>query len=357
LAGVLRGVCEQYLPGELLVQKAQEFRTMTQGAMRVEEYERHFMKMMRYAPDDTNTDQKKQFWFLRGLHHGLRQALKASEHKSLRHLVNRAIAVEDERRGHEECMRGQKRMGDRDQPDRSFQKPRSGQSNMLRGSYRPGHNQPRHGFEGGGRSPFPGGRNPGYPQLTGGNTHAPQGTVRPAAGGFTVTCFACGKPGHKSYDCPDKKAAATPARAPAPGGRPPQAAPPLAAGRGRLNHLIEEEAADAPNIVISKFLVCGTSALVLFDTGATRSYVTSRFVNKLSLPTTTRTIPIITSSPLGDIRCTLLCKGVDVVIQGHRFYGDLTVLTSHGIDVILGMDWIPQRCHLHFAETCDSGAP
>jgi hypothetical protein len=45
---------------------------MTQGAMKVEEYECHFMKMMRYAPDDTNTDQKKQFWFLRGLHHGLR---------------------------------------------------------------------------------------------------------------------------------------------------------------------------------------------------------------------------------------------------------------------------------------------
>jgi hypothetical protein len=80
--------------------------------------------------------------------------------------------------------------------------------------------------------------------------------------------------------------------------------------------------------------------LVLFDTGATGSYITSRFVNKLSLHTTTRTMPIITSSPLGDIRCTLLCKGVEVVIQGHTFYGDLTVLPSHGIDVILGMDWI-----------------
>jgi hypothetical protein len=131
--------------------------------MRVEEYERHFMKMMRYAPDDTNTDQNKQFWFLRGLHHGLRQALKASEHKSLRHLVNRAIAVEDERRGHEECMRGKKRMGDRDQPDRSFQKPRSEPSNMLRGSYRPGHNQPGRGFGGSGRSPFLGGRDPATP--------------------------------------------------------------------------------------------------------------------------------------------------------------------------------------------------
>jgi hypothetical protein len=50
---------EQYLPSELL-----EFCTMTQGAMRVEKYECHFMKMMRYTPDDTNTDQKKQFWFL-----------------------------------------------------------------------------------------------------------------------------------------------------------------------------------------------------------------------------------------------------------------------------------------------------
>jgi hypothetical protein len=183
---------------------------MTQGAMRVEKYERHFMKMMLYAPDDTNTDQKKQFWFLRGLQHGLRQALKASEHKSRCHLVNRAIAVEDERRGHEERMRGKKRMGDRDQLDRSFQKPRGGQSNMLRGSYRPGHNQPGRGFGGGGRSPFPGGRNLGYPQQTGGYTRAPPSTARPTTGGFTVTCFACGKPGHKSYDCPDKKAAATP---------------------------------------------------------------------------------------------------------------------------------------------------
>jgi hypothetical protein len=29
-----------------------------------------------------------------------------------------------------------------------------------------------------------------------------------------------------------------------------------------------------------------------------------------------------------------------VDIQGHRFFGDLTVLPYNGIDVILGMDWI-----------------
>jgi hypothetical protein len=37
--------------------------------------------------------------------------LKASEHKSLRHLVNCAIAVEDERRSHEERMGGQDEVG------------------------------------------------------------------------------------------------------------------------------------------------------------------------------------------------------------------------------------------------------
>jgi hypothetical protein len=31
---------------------------------------------------------------------------------------------------------------------------------------------------------------------------------------------------------------------------------------------------------------------------------------------------------------------VDVVIQDHKFFGDLIVLPSNGIDVILGMDWI-----------------
>jgi hypothetical protein len=64
--------------------------------------------------------------------------------------------------------------------------------------------------------------------------------------------------------------------------RPPQAATLSAAGRGRLNHLTEEEATDTPDVMIGEFLVCGTSDLFLFDTSATGSYITSRFMNKLS---------------------------------------------------------------------------
>jgi hypothetical protein len=121
---------------------------MTQGAMRVKEYERHFVKMKRYAPEDP-LEQKKQFWFLRGLHHGLRQGLKASELKSLRRLVTRAITLKDERRSREDHIKDMKRMGDRDHFDRSSQRPRDGQPAMMRGNFRSGINQHGSNFRGG----------------------------------------------------------------------------------------------------------------------------------------------------------------------------------------------------------------
>jgi hypothetical protein len=112
-------------------------------------------------------------------------------------------------------MKGEKRMGDQDHHDRSFQKSRSGQSNLLRWSYRCWHNQPGRSF-GGGCGLFPRGRSPDYPQKTGGYNCLPPSATRSTTGGFTVTCFACGKPGYKSYDRPDKKTTATPTRAPGP---------------------------------------------------------------------------------------------------------------------------------------------
>jgi hypothetical protein len=125
------------------------------------------MKMMRYAPEDTNLEQKKQFWFLRGLFHGLHQGLKASEHKTLRHLMNCAIALEDERRSREDHMKNRKRMGDRAHFDRSSQRPRDGPTNMMRGNFRLGINQYGSNF-GGGNNYYSGGGSFNYQQQNGG---------------------------------------------------------------------------------------------------------------------------------------------------------------------------------------------
>jgi hypothetical protein len=52
--------------------------------------------------------------------------------------MNRGIALEDERRGHEDRMKDMKRIGDQEHFDRSSQRPRDGPSSMMRGSFRQG---------------------------------------------------------------------------------------------------------------------------------------------------------------------------------------------------------------------------
>jgi hypothetical protein len=165
-----------------------------------------------------------------------------------------------------------------------------------------------------------------------------------------VTCFNCRQVGHKSFECPQQVQPGgqnhnsqfqTPAKPPAPGGQPPRsqqrtAQPP--ATRGRLNHLTAEDAATAPDVALGEFLVDSVLATVLFDTGAQFSYISTKFVKERSLPTKPRPRPILTSSPLGEKRSMLECRGVKLVFEGQLFTADLTVLESTSIDVILGMD-------------------
>ncbi|WVZ90526.1 hypothetical protein U9M48_036820 [Paspalum notatum var. saurae] len=78
----------------MMVHKAGEFRNLKQGTMKVQEYVNLFSKMMRYASDDTRTDEKKQYWFLQGLHPRIRVFLTAGVYRSLRHMMSKAISVE-----------------------------------------------------------------------------------------------------------------------------------------------------------------------------------------------------------------------------------------------------------------------
>ena len=58
-------------------------------------------------------------------------------------------------------------------------------------------------------------------------------------------------------------------------GRPAQ---PRAPAQGRVNHVTAESAVEAPNVVIGTFMVNSYPATVLFDTGATHSFITQRTV-------------------------------------------------------------------------------
>ncbi|CAN6231775.1 unnamed protein product [Urochloa humidicola] len=49
---------------------------------------------MRYAPDDTDTEKKKIYYYKRGLHRGMKLNLEAHDFTSLHQLIGKALRVE-----------------------------------------------------------------------------------------------------------------------------------------------------------------------------------------------------------------------------------------------------------------------
>ena len=64
-----------------------------------------------------------------------------------------------------------------------------------------------------------------------------------------------------------------------------------------MNHVNVEEVEEQPNVVIGKFLIKSFIVIVLFDTGASHSYILRGFVDKFNLPTVALKTPMLVSSP------------------------------------------------------------
>jgi hypothetical protein len=104
--------------------------------------------------------------------------------------------------------------------------------------------------------------------------------------------------------------------------------------------VVVEEAQEAPDVVIGLFLANDTSAVVLFDAGASHSFIFAAYAGKHNLPLALLGCQMIVSSLRGDMPARQLCPKVNLKIRGVDFVANLIVLESKGIDVILRMDWL-----------------
>jgi hypothetical protein len=77
--------------------KAKEFYSLRQGPMIVKQYIRKFMKLACYAPEDVNSDKKKQKCFRRGLNASLREQMVTHIYPDFNTLINHTILLEEER--------------------------------------------------------------------------------------------------------------------------------------------------------------------------------------------------------------------------------------------------------------------
>jgi hypothetical protein len=109
---------------------------------------------------------------------------------------------------------------------------------------------------------------------------------------------------------------------------------------GKVNHMTSDEAQQAQDVVLGMFLISSHPAIVLFNSGASHSFITSSFVAKHNLPIATMKHTMLMSSPGGEMRTKLICLAVSIRIRGVDFSSNLTLLDSKGIDIILGMNWL-----------------
>jgi hypothetical protein len=79
-----------------------------------------------------------------------------------------------------------------------------------------------------------------------------------------------------------------------------------------------EEAKEAPDIVIGMFFINDTSAVVLFDSRASHSFISTTYIGKHNLPLALLKCQMIVCSPGGDMPTRQLCPKVNHKITGGR---------------------------------------
>ncbi|XP_073039136.1 uncharacterized protein [Primulina eburnea] len=175
--------------------------------------------------------------------------------------------------------------------------------------------------------------------------------------GVQGVCNVCGRPSHFARVCPSKMGKSAQAGGGAQSNRIPttsqsshQPSLPSHQSRGQGGQqnqsslhvfaLTEDEAQAAPGTVITgNFTLCGFIARVLFDTGASHSFVSHAFAVSHDLRTTSMKPNLSVATPIGKMIIT-----DNVVFNAILFhdenvlYLNLIVLPMHEFDCIVGMD-------------------
>jgi hypothetical protein len=254
--------------------------------MSVNEYVTKFTQLSRYTPHEINTDEKKQECFLNDLNDGPTYALEARDFENFQGMVNKALVLEN-RRG---VMERKRKLVHQHQPS-SSSKPRVATSSVgpvfhpTQPQFQPRPQVARQGFS-----------TPQHHVI-----QRPNNLQTPAAGNQSVQrtqatqdpqqanrmCYNCGEHGHYANRCPyprthvNQPTIATPA--PTHGVNSIPVAAKQNYTRERVNHVAVEEAQETLDVVIGMFLINDTSTVVLFDSGASHSFISVAYIGKHNL--------------------------------------------------------------------------
>ena len=96
-------------------------------------------------------------------------------------------------------------------------------------------------------------------------------------------------------------------------------------------------------VMMGTFLVANHPAVILFDSGASHTFISKKFVEKYCIPCTESREGFIIHSPGGQIFTKEVAFNVPVTLDEWDFTTNMIVLKGQDIDVILGMNWLARH--------------
>jgi hypothetical protein len=163
----------------------------------------------------------------------------------------------------------------------------------------------------------------------------PTGTPTKISGqSACTTCYKCGKTGHYANVCPQRIATTlVQNKQQTPG-----------SGKGfsiaRVNQVSTDPTPDGDDIALGMVYINAIPATILFDSGATHSFMSARYANTSELPLKIMKTPMIVITPKGPVEANHMTHKLTLTIMGREFGATAIILEASSIDLILGMSWL-----------------
>jgi hypothetical protein len=151
-------------------------------------------------------------------------------------------------------------------------------------------------------------------------------------------CFTCGNTGHYAKNCPRNQQRQGQNANQNQGKR-----QKVQVRQGRLNFTTMADIPEGAPVMTGTFLVLNYPAIILFDSGASHSFISTKFSAKCQLPFYHTNGGITISTLGGRVATYQINKNVLIKFGSLIIKTNLLILGFESVDIILGTDWLTRN--------------